>query len=729
MIRLQSRLVSLMNPFRSRVLTVSLLLLALGLSGCGEAEREAAPAATAETEPVTVDTGRISSFGEYQGYSQPAFDGFARESVYVPVADGTRIALDIFHPTRSGRKPNEPLPVAFQVTRYWRAFELKDGSLRTGPGLLPPGESSADLRDPSLPLEGDENVNTDQELLRHGYIVVVMDSRGTGASFGTQTQDFSAEMSDMKQVIEWIAAQSWSDGKVGMYGVSWLGFIQFIAALGQPEPLKALFPAVANFPDFQRIGSPRGGYLKGAMLTMRKTLVGLSDVEDAGQAGGDALAALFGEDVAGVARVDEDSDGSLRDQARAGHGSASFDMYIAPVMAHPVVQEAVETLELDTPDQVIDTLFYADALNTALQGHPELRDRLAAAQWPQPQMALSMVDFMLGGLSKAAIPTYLWDGWQDPGPTERMLWYFNLDMPRRLTMGPWSHGPNEPDDPSARAYTALMTVEILRWFDYWLRGIDNGVMDEQALAYAVMQDKNSWEWRHADTFPPPESKPMELYFGEGRSGSSDSVNDGRLVAAAPDGSGDRDEVQVDYSANSGNHTRYHDATGGGPIDYPDFAPNDARGLTYTSDPLESDIVTAGFPLVTLYADASIADPVFAVYLEEVTPDGRSTMVSLGAIRASHRAPWKPPYDTNGVPWTSSMEADIMAAAPLTDGPQKIHYALEPVSNRWDKGNRIRLTVMNADETVLWVIPHDPPPTVGIWRDAQHPSMLQLQVID
>jgi hypothetical protein len=43
-------------------------------------------------------------------------------------------------------------------------------------------------------------------------------------------------------------------------------------------------------------------------------------------------------------------------------------------------------------------------------------------------------------------------------------------------MGPWSHGPDEPDDPSARAYTALMTTDVLRWFDYWLKGIDNGVM-------------------------------------------------------------------------------------------------------------------------------------------------------------------------------------------------------------------------------------------------------------
>ncbi len=685
----------------------------------------------AHENDLRVDTAEVeprSEFGIYRGYSNAEFDGFERQSQYVEVSDGTRIAIDIFHPTAAGLRAGEPMPVAFQVTRYWRAYEKEDGSILTGAGEIAPQTNALLLKDPTAALEPNENVNTNQELLRHGYVLVVMDSRGTGASFGVQTQALMLEINDMGDVMDWIVEQPWSTDKIGMFGASWLGFIQLIAALGRNEALAALFPAVANFVDFTRIGSPRGAYIKGAMLTMRKTLVGLSEMEDAGQGAKDALASIFGEGIIGPATVDADSDGSLRAEARAAQGSATFEMYIAAVLAHPAIQQAIEALELDTPDKVIDTLFYADALNLALQDQPELRQVLLDAQWPQQEQSLAAVDFVLGTLNQVDVPTYLWDGWQDPGPNERMLWYYNLDGPRRLTMGPWSHGPNEQDDASARAYTALMTTEILRWFDHWLKGIDNGIVNEEPLVYAVMQDRENWEWRHDNEFPPADSTALQLYFSAGPSGSVASVNDGGLSRERTAGHGSKDVITVDYTANSGSHTRYHDATGGGPIEYPDFAANDAKGLTYTTAPLEEDILTAGFPLITLHAEASIADPVFVVYLEEVTATGQSTMISQGSIRASHRTPWEPPYKTNGIPWTSSLVADVSAAESLSEGPAKIHFALEPVSNRWDKGNRIRVSVLNADETVIWVIPQDPPPRVTLWRDAEFASHIELRVI-
>jgi predicted acyl esterase len=722
------------NSFNMIKSATMILLLALCLAACDQHDTDAEatdPQHDSETASNTESArppARASSFGHYEGYSEPVFDGFVRESVYVPVNDGTRLALDIYHPTAAGVKSSRPLPVALQVTRYWRAFEKDDGTLLTSSGEIPSGQNKLQFRDPSIPPGADENANTNQELMRHGYVVVAMDSRGTGSSFGVQSADLSLEIQDMKTIIDWLAAQDWSTDKVGMLGASWLGFIQFVAALGNPEPLAAIFPTVANFPDFQRIGSARGAYIKGAMLTMRKTLVGLSEVKDEGQSGTDALASIFGEGIVGPARVDEDVDGSLRQLAREGQGSATFEMYIAPILAHPAIQQAIETLGLDSPDKVIDTLFYADALNEALKGKPELRAALTQAQWPQPQQTLAIVDFMLTNVNKANVPSYIWDGWQDPMPNERILWYYNLEAPRRLTMGPWSHGPDEPDDPSARAYTALMTTEVLRWFDYWLKDIDNGVMDEDPLVYAVMQDKNSWEWRHGRDFPPPEASTLPLYFSAGPSGSIESANDGFLVQTAPGESGQKDEYTVDYTANSGEHTRYHDAAGGGPIEYLDLAPNDAKGLTYTTPPLTEDIVTAGFPLVTLYAQADTADLVFGVYLEEVSPNGQSTMISQGFIRSSHRTPWTAPYDTHGVPWTSSLEADVLSAPPLTGEPVKLHWALEPVANRWDKGNRIRVTVVNADETVVWVIPQNPPPQVSLWRDAEYPSRIELHTL-
>jgi putative CocE/NonD family hydrolase len=267
---------------------------------------------------------RVSAFGQYRGYTPRSYDSFVRESRYVPVGDGTRIALDIYRPARGGVATTEPAPIAIQVTRYWRSSELEDGSVRTMAGMIPPGARGAPLLDPAEYRSERGFAVVAGELLRHGYVVMAMDSRGTGSSFGVQTPGLAKESDDMRQVIEWAAAQPWSIGKVGMFGASWPGIIQLIAAMAKPKPLAAIFPSVPNFPDLYRILRPGGVYVKGAALTMRKTLVGLSDVKDQGQTGSTYGRQVGAKRVIGPARTDEDRDGSLRATARAAHGSASF---------------------------------------------------------------------------------------------------------------------------------------------------------------------------------------------------------------------------------------------------------------------------------------------------------------------------------------------------------------------------------------------------------------------
>lgn len=126
-------------------------------------------------------------------------------------------------------------------------------------------------------------------------------------------------------------------------------------------------------------------------------------------------------------------------------------------------------------------------------------------------------------------------------------------------------------------------------------------------------------------------------------------------------------------------------------------------------PLDEDVVFAGFPVVTLYVSSTSADPALAVYPEEVDRDGRSTLVSQEFMRPSHRTPWEPPYSTGGAPWNSSLPEHVEAAAPLTEGPAEIRFALEPAANRFDTGHRIRVMIATADEGVIWVIPEDPRP--------------------
>ncbi|MGE0552215.1 MAG: CocE/NonD family hydrolase, partial [Gemmatimonadales bacterium] len=317
---------------------------------------------------VPAQSGRASSFGVYRGYSQPRYDSFVRESRYVPVEDGTRIAIDIYRPAVGGEMATAPLPVALYVTRYWRASELEDGSIRTMPGAIPAGQRWAPLLDTADYRSERGWAAVSGELLRHGYIVVGMDSRGTGVSFGVQSVGLSAEASDMRQVIEWLAAQPWTTDKVGMFGASWPGIIQLIAAIAKPPSLAAIFPAVPNFIDTYRILRPGGVYIKGAALTMRKTLVGLSEVKDQGQTGSTYGRVAGGKRVVGPARVDEDLDGALRASARVKHGSASFAGFIDGIVSHPEVKAVADSLGLESIDEIINTLFFADSLDRALEG-------------------------------------------------------------------------------------------------------------------------------------------------------------------------------------------------------------------------------------------------------------------------------------------------------------------------------------------------------------------------
>src|SRR5205814_1479895 len=146
-------------------------------------------------------------------------------SCYIPVRDGVRLAADVFRPRRGGAVVEQPLPVLWCQERYHRS-ERVDGV------LLTKLDSHPWLRD----------------VVRAGYVVAVVDGRGTGASTGVRTSEFSdEEVADTYDVTEWFADQPWCDGAVGMFGDSYRGIIQYLAAAAGPPHLRAIFPQMAMF--------------------------------------------------------------------------------------------------------------------------------------------------------------------------------------------------------------------------------------------------------------------------------------------------------------------------------------------------------------------------------------------------------------------------------------------------------------------------------------------------
>ncbi|KPK69584.1 hypothetical protein AMJ87_10250 [candidate division WOR_3 bacterium SM23_60] len=564
---------------------------------------------------------RTSKFGQYEGYSEPVYDEWVRTSQYLEMSDGVKLAVDIIRPAREGKPVEQPLPAVWVYYRYHRARE-KDGKTL----------SLVD-RIPSL-----------QILIKHGYVIVVVDARGTGASYGKDDKgpQSPADVRHVYEITEWLARQPWGDGNVGMFGHSYSANIQFRAAAASPPHLKAIFPSMASF-DIYHI-MYRGGVFADKIVQEISRALHQWDIESQ------------------TAPVDEDTDGVMLAAARDEHRQ-NADPYTF-----------LKTYTYRNTD-TNDLCFWID---NNLMTH-------------------------IGEINDSRIPVYHWAGWYDFQVDDAFRWFTNLTVPQKLTVGPWSHGSHD--------WYELLSVERLRWFDYWLKGIDNGIMDEPPLYYVVIEDPDTYTWYSTTTWPLSESKNIPYYFHEGKSGSVQSVNDGTLSTTEPDGDRAYDTYLTDYSATSEDE---------------DMTMNNTKGLTYTTLPLEKSITVIGHPVITLHVESTAEDGDFYVYLEEVDTNGTSRCLTDGILRASHRTLFEPSFDNLGLPYHRHFEQDVKY---LPQGKlATLRFDLLPISKVFKAGNRIRVTITCADKSYTEENRMDPPPTVTIHRSQQYPSHIVLPVV-
>jgi len=576
---------------------------------------------------------RITEPAKYEGYSQPIYDEWVRSSQYITVRDGTKLAMDIFRPARDGKPVGEPLPAIWTHTRYQRA-SIRQGNLVTM-------------------VDQDTGLH---QLLAYGYVVVVVDARGSGASYGTRQGPFSQqENRDAYDVTEWLAAQPWCDGNIGMYGRSYRGVTQYFAASVAPPHLKAIFPEMAMF-DMYSFTHPGGVFHHNFSPNWTRMTRDLDTVIPA-------------------APVDADSDGSMLKQAIAEH------------------------------EGNLDVLGILEAIPFR-NSHDEVTNST-------PYIARSPSSY-IRQIRESGVAIYHWAGWYDPAPRDALLWLHNLDNPQKLTVGPWPH--------TGSGRGQLLLTERLRWYDYWLKGIDNGIMEEAPISYYVMGAPEGSEWRTASQWPLPDEKPTSYYFSGGPTGTVDSVNDGLLSIHTPAEESARDSYVVDYTTTSGTTTRWAYYRG---FEYRNMSANDSKGVTYTSPALDADTEVTGHPIAHLWVSSTAEDGDFFVYLEEVDKQGVSHYITEGTLRASHRAVSEAPFAYLGLPYHRSFQEDV---APLPQEPVELVLDLHPTSNLFDAGHRIRVTVTCADHDNALTPQLEPPPTVTIYRNTDHPSRIILPVI-
>jgi putative CocE/NonD family hydrolase len=176
----------------------------------------------------------LSAF--HLGCTQPSNDNegtFSTESYYVPAVDGTKLAVDVHFPNE---EHTEPLPALLQLTRYWRSMEDPET-----------GEPIPSLR------------ARDSFFLKNNYIVVKVDARGTGASYGKRPGEYTpTEVQDAAYIVEWVVHQPWSNGSVGAYGTSYSGTTAELLCATGHEAVKAVVPGWSDFDIYESPGRPYG---------------------------------------------------------------------------------------------------------------------------------------------------------------------------------------------------------------------------------------------------------------------------------------------------------------------------------------------------------------------------------------------------------------------------------------------------------------------------------------
>lgn len=501
------------------------------------------------------------------------------------------------------------------------------------------------------------------ELLSHGYVVGVVDIRGAGASYGTRVGIFSQpEAHDAYSITEWLAVQPWCTGNIGMFGLSYMGINQFFAASKAPPHLKCIFPRMAMFDSYSFI-YPGGVF--------QKTFI--------------------------------ESWGFLTRMA---------DLGLPPLP--PVVPVDDDPYGIQLADAIAEHYGNADVF--AMFNNTPFRNDTDPISGEQVHFTRSPHTY-LDDINSTGIPIYHLNGWNDVFTEDTLLFFNNLDTPQKLSIGPWSHVAFDYD---------FLAAEHLRWYDYWLKGIDNGIMDEPPIYYYTFNEEEGKEWRTADRWPIRHRLKLRFYFHDGPTGTVNSVNDGSLKLLPP--LFGNDTYTVDYTTTTGYPTRWTNTWEGpgAPYGYPDMTFNDEKGLTYTSRPLDHEIRITGHPVVHLHVSSTAADGDFFAYLEEVDENGYSRYITEGVLRASHRSLDNAPYQTMGLPWHRSYPEDIQ---PLQeDKPVRLKFDLIPTSWVFKPGKRIRVTITCADDGNTFTPQFSPVPEVTVYRNIFRKSYIQLPVI-
>jgi putative CocE/NonD family hydrolase len=564
-------------------------------------------------------------------------------NVEAKMRDGVILCADVYRPDTE-----EQLPVLLQRTPYGKGFS-----------------------NPAFALMAAER----------GYAVVIQDTRGRWASDG-DGYPFIHEIEDGYDAVEWAAHQPWANGKVGMYGGSYVGYTQWAAAVTQPPSLKTIIPTV-TFCDPYTLAYIGGVLPLGVLVSWNLVSTAFMAIQkhEGSQEEKEELTSQLVELVDGMAR---------------GETFARLPLEEMPLIGREGI-----------------TAFYRDILD-----HPT-RD----AYWQR----------MLCLHERVQIPAFHIGGWYDIFTAHTLRDFVGIranggsELARanqKLMIGPWLHGPleglvGEVDFGLHASALLVLPDEVqLRWFDRWLKDEENGIADESPVRIFVMGDN---EWRDEDEWPLARTQYTAYYMHS--DGAANSLHgDGTL---SPEKPSDEPVDTFVYDPRNPVPTR-----GGGlccwaaalPAGAYDQRDVEARPdvLVYSTPPLKSDVEVTGPIKVYLWAATSAPDTDFTAKLVDVGTCGYARNVQDGIIRARCReSPDRP--------------------RPVTPGEvYKYVIDLAATSNVFKAGHRIRVEISSSNfphfarnSNTGHPLAQDAelrPATQTVLHDASHPSHIVLPII-
>ena len=348
---------------------------------------------------------------------EPTYASIARDmDVMVPMRDGVKICVDVYRPQASGKFP---ALLAFAI--YNKDFQGPDMA-----EALPPQPAWSPLW--TGPMEAGDT----KFFVSRGYVHVIGSPRGVGKSEGGGSREW-----DCYDLIEWIAAQDWCDGNVGMVGISGFGAEQLAVAKKQPPHLKAIFPFDSRG-AYGELGGFRDEY-PGGVIHLFRYLV--------------------------------------------GHFSA-MHQHKGPPGALPAERERLWREAMNNPDYKMYPHVY-NLIAQKGQHMPPYYNVLVDPFDCEAAVQKSEAEF-----ETIKVPTYTGSGWY--GYTYKthlngcQHWYSNIKAPKKLLLA----GPAHLERPYHTFHS-----EVLRWHDHWLKGIDTGIMDDAPVRYWLM---GANEWRNAE---------------------------------------------------------------------------------------------------------------------------------------------------------------------------------------------------------------------------------------